>query len=242
MKIIHCADLHLDSKMDCTLPKNMSIKRNHELCMTFCNMVEFADKNKVQVIMICGDLFDSSSVKFTTLSFVLSLIKKHPNIIFFYLRGNHDEQYNLSQEHLPSNLKLFSSEWQYYRLKDVIFAGIEFNEHNPQSLYSKLRLPYDTTNIVMMHGQIGANSEKNVINLAAFHSAPIDYLALGHSHSYKENSLPLRGKWCYSGCLEGRGFDETGQKGFVLLDIHNHSVHSEFIPFAYRLHHKFDLV
>ena len=43
----------------------------------------------------------------------------------------------------------------------------------------------------------------------------IDYLALGHVHKYKMEKLDNRGIYCYSGCLEGRGFDECGDKGCV---------------------------
>ena len=43
-----------------------------------------------------------------------------------------------------------------------------------------------------------------------------------------------RGKWCYSGTPEGRGFDECGPKGFVLLNIENGELSSRFVPFAQR--------
>ena len=46
-----------------------------------------------------------------------------------------------------------------------------------------------------------------------------------------------RGIYCYSGCLEGRGFDERKEKGFVLLDIKEDTktIESKFIPFAGRI-------
>ena len=47
----------------------------------------------------------------------------------------------------------------------------------------------------------------------------IDYLALGHIHEYSQGQIDLRGKYAYSGCLEGRGFDELGEKGFILIDV-----------------------
>ena len=33
------------------------------------------------------------------------------------------------------------------------------------------------------------------------------------------DKMDSRGIYCYPGCLEGRGFDECEQKGFVVLDI-----------------------
>ena len=45
-----------------------------------------------------------------------------------------------------------------------------------------------------------------------------DYLALGHIHSFSKGNIDKRGVYAYSGCPEGRGFDECGEKGFVLFD------------------------
>ena len=88
-----------------------------------------------------------------------------------------------------------------------------------------------------MHGQESENNIKDkaeIINLKKLKNKNIDYLALGHIHSFKKEKLDNRGEYCYSGCLEGRGFDECGDKGFVLLDIKNGKINSEFIKFAQR--------
>ena len=61
---------------------------------------------------------------------------------------------------------------------------------------------------------------------------------MGHIHSYKKERLDDRGVYCYSGCLEGRGFDECGEKGFVLLDITEGKIHTEFVPIAKRMLHE----
>ena len=53
--------------------------------------------------------------------------------------------------------------------------------------------------------------------------------------------LDDRGVYCYPGCLEGRGFDETGDKGFILMDIENGEITSEFIPFALRRLHEINV-
>ena len=88
-----------------------------------------------------------------------------------------------------------------------------------------------------MHGQISKYDSKEkaeTINLTKLKNKNIDYLALGHIHYYIHDTLDKRGVYCYSGCLEGRGFDECGEKGFVLLDIEDSSISSQFIPFAKR--------
>ena len=85
----------------------------------------------------------------------------------------------------------------------------------------------------MLHGTVADRSGAGLVNLRELKNRSIDYLALGHYHSYKEEALDTRGRYAYSGCLEGRGFDETGEKGFVLLEIDS-SIKSRFVPFACR--------
>ena len=41
---------------------------------------------------------------------------------------------------------------------------------------------------------------------------------LGMCILFDRNKLDEQGIWCYSGCLEGRGFDECGTKGYVMLE------------------------
>ena len=94
-------------------------------------------------------------------------------------------------------------------------------------------------NIVMLHGQIREGmsaSDPETVPLGALRGIGIDYLALGHLHSYRSFPLDQRGTAAYSGCLEGRGFDECGECGFVLLDTDTPSgrIRSRFIPFASR--------
>jgi DNA repair exonuclease SbcCD nuclease subunit len=89
-----------------------------------------------------------------------------------------------------------------------------------------------------MHGQESDSDVKDkteIINLKQLKNKNIDYLALGHIHKYKQEKLDNRGIYCYSGCLEGRGFDECGEKGFVLLDVENGKIQTTFIPCSQRI-------
>ena len=61
----------------------------------------------------------------------------------------------------------------------------------------------------------------------------IDYMALGHYHKYSVMPIDKRGVAVYSGTPEGRGFDEVGERGFVMIDTDAGLTH-EFIPFARR--------
>ena len=50
MKIIHCADLHLDSKMTANLDKEKAKERKAQLLKTFERMISFAVENEVKAI------------------------------------------------------------------------------------------------------------------------------------------------------------------------------------------------
>ena len=232
MKLIHCADLHLDSHMEANLSPEKARERKREILSTFADLVRLAAKNGVSAILIAGDLFDSTRVTKTAKRYVLDLIASHPDLTFFYLVGNHDRGSLLSDaESRPENLYTFGKDWQSYSCGEVTITSSE----NPD--LDTLTLSEGTTNIVLMHGQErmgNAVSGEDSIPLGKLKNKHIDYLALGHLHDYRTIRLDGRGIACYSGCLEGRGFDECGKKGYVLLEIENKRVTHTFVPFAKR--------
>lgn len=243
MKILHCADLHLDAKMTSTLDKEHAAERKAELLQTFQNMITYAKIHGIEAILIAGDMFDKKNISVSVRNIVYSAVTDNPDITFFYLSGNHDKDNFLSDmEEIPDNFKTFSDTWTAYtigKLKNVVITGIELGRDNLGNVYNTLILDSDMINIVMLHGQeseTGAKDKAQIINLRLLHNKGIDYLALGHIHAYKKERLDGRGIYCYSGCLEGRGFDECGEHGFVVLDINEdaRTIQDEFIPFAKR--------
>ena len=243
MKIIHCADLHLDSKMESNLSREKALQRKEELLKSFENLITVqAQKNSAGVIIIAGDLFDTAkSFQRTVKKQVLHLILSHPEITFLYLKGNHDsESFFEEQEKLPENLKFFSSDrWISYDFGKLCITGRELPSSVPESVYNELVLDSSRINIVVLHGEIVKSTGKAdapFINLSKLKNKFIDYIALGHIHSYSCERLDKRGVYCYSGCLEGRGFDETGSKGYVLLDVNeeNNSVSQRFVETSIR--------
>lgn len=246
MKLIHCADLHLDSKMESHLTKNQAAQRREELLNTFFDMITYGKEQGVSVILIAGDMFDTSkNTQKRIKARVLEQIKAHAEIDFLYLRGNHDQDdffFDLKERGLaPDNLKLFSDQWLEYCYGHVSIRGCEMNRETASRLYSDFVLNKEQVNILMLHGQESLYDKKQdaeLIHLKALQNRYIDYLALGHIHSYKYDKLDHRGAYCYSGCLEGRGFDECGQKGFVLLEVNGSQIAHQFIPFAKRTLHE----
>ncbi len=242
MKIIHCSDMHLESKMESNLDSKKAQERRHEILITYQRMIKYAVENNVQIILIAGDMFDKRNVSAKVKNIVINSIKSNPQIDFIYLKGNHDEINFISDlEIIPSNLKLFSSdEWITYRYGNITISGIEFGEHlGERKINNTLLLNKNDINLVVLHGQVSETTptyKNELINIKSLKNKNIDYLALGHIHKFEQERLDERGIYCYPGCLEGRGFDECGEKGFVLLDINetDKKIETEFVPFASR--------
>lgn len=242
MKLIHCADLHLDARMESGLPKEKAGERRLELLRTFTKMAEQAAEQGVEAILLCGDLFDAKTISARARNCVLDAMLQHPQIMFYYLQGNHDQNSFLNSiEELPENLKTFGSQWTIYKQGEVSIAGAEISGGNADRILDQLFLDASGINIVMLHGmasEYGGKRQGEEFALKKLRNRNIDYLALGHIHSYQRERLDERGEWCYCGCLEGRGFDECGEKGYVLLDTENGKVNSRFVPFAQRTLHE----
>lgn len=232
MRLIHCADIHLGSALTSRFGKDKATLRKGELRSAFSAMVDYAREEKIPVIMLSGDVFDSDRPSKKDKEFFYQVVKNNPGIDFLYLRGNHDQRSAYDQE-LP-NLKTFGFRWQCFRYEDLAIWGLETDAANESTLYSGLQADIGCKNIVMLHGQISDSPGQGRICLSRLREKYIDYLALGHVHSYATGTLDSRGIWCYSGCLEGRGYDEIGEKGFVVLDSEN-LASPTFVPHSRRV-------
>lgn len=237
MKIIHTADLHLDSRLRTNFDGIKARERRLELLSSFERLIKYARENNVEAIIIAGDMFDSAKISLKTKEYVIGLIESNPVIDFIYLSGNHDEEGFISSlKETPNNLITFNDRWKTINLEDCDVTGIIYNNQSKIYMYDTLNLDKNKKNIVVLHGDIG-----NDININLLKNKGIDYLALGHIHKFIKGTLDDRGVYAYSGCLEGRGFDEIGPKGFILLDIDEKEVKSEFIEFQKRCIHEIEV-
>lgn len=242
MKLIHCADLHLDARMESSLPREKAKERRLEILRTFTRMVDWASEEAVDAVLLCGDLFDAKTISARARNCVLDAVMQHPQMMFYYLQGNHDQNGFLNDlEEIPANLRIFGSDWTTYDQDGICITGAEASGENADDLPEHLVLDADRINIVMLHGmaaEYGTKASEGEFLLRKLRNRNIDYLALGHIHSFRKEKLDDRGVWCYCGCLEGRGFDECGEKGFVLLDVENGRIDCTFVPFAERRLHE----
>ncbi len=233
MRIIHTSDLHIDSPLTSNLAEPRASERRRELIFNFERLIKKAREIDARIIMIAGDLFDSERIAKRAKDTVLAAIERAADIAFLYLPGNH-ERYALLDEALPSNLHVFGKEWTYFETDSILFAGrsecapLMFDSYTPSR--SKI-------NIVILHGEEAAHSEcDGKISFDEIKGKNINYLALGHYHSYSKRTVD----GCsivYSGTPEGRGFDETGEKGFSLIECTDGTLRDGFVKFAQRRLH-----
>lgn len=223
MRIIHCADIHLDSALSTNMIAMKAGERREELLRTWVSMVEYAKDNSVDVIIIAGDWFDTSNISLKTADIVSGTIKKYKEIDFLYLPGNHDEKACVDMLGKHANLKVFGVDGERFVYDRIVVSAYG----------RKMHLNEEDINIVVAHGDM-----PDIKVLAGMH---IDYMALGHIHKYMEGGIDARGTWCYPGCLEPRGFDEAGKQGFVVLDVSHEGINRELIPSGYRHVHIIDV-
>lgn len=238
MKIIHCADIHIGSVMQ-NLPADKAKIRKRELIDSFFRMLDFARENNVKVIIIAGDFYDVRKIARSTRKEILETVSAFPKIDFLYLTGNHDNKMIIEENELtaPANLHKFDKqdEWDYFSYENVCIAGIDIEKQRGYGFYEKLNFDKSKINIAVMHGDL------KTVQIDKLKGKYIDYLALGDIHipDIEPKKLDSRGIYGYSGCLEGRGYDESGDKGFFLLEIDNNKLTREFHSIAKR---KYEIV
>lgn len=237
MRIIHTGDIHIGSPLK-NLPPEKAQLRKTEILDGFRRLCVYAKDNAVTVVLIAGDLLDGNRVTRQTKRQVLSFMESASPVCFFVVSGNHDSD-GLEGETLPQNVYLFTQTHgaQAYRLpENVTITGMD-TKYLSTTNFDALRFAQDTFNILLLHGDVSTEQSREYIPLNLLQNKGVDYLALGHIHIPDVQAKPLdtRGRYRYCGCLEGRGFDEIGGRGFFLLDVQNGQVLSEqFLTLATR--------
>ena len=234
MKFIHCADLHLDSKIE-RLPTEKSKIIREETVYAFERLCEYASNNSVKAVIISGDLFDTAKAYQKTCNRILQAVTVNSDVDFIFVYGNHDLENNFSKVvNLPDNFKIVKGDWEKFSYGEVDIQAISLTANNSEYFSDTLLVDENKINIVAFHSSYNQQEKPIMVSLNSFKDKNIDYIALGHIHFYQQMKIDERCVACYSGCLSGRGFDETGDKGFVLLDVENNKVNSKFIPFSKR--------
>jgi len=224
VKILHCADLHLDSPL--TSPDAArSEQRRNELRAAFTSLIMSAKMNNVDFLLIAGDLYDSEYVSKDTVALICREFASIPECKIIIAPGNHDPYSQTSyyrRAEFPDNVYIFDSDSVTsfdFPESNVTVYGYGFTsdkmEHCP--LVGIKPAHESRINILVAHGELDTESSVYCpIPVKVLEGCGFDYVALGHRHSYTEPIGIGGGFVAYSGCLEGRGFDECGEKGAII--------------------------
>lgn len=211
MKIIHTADIHLDSPL---IGVKDPVLRRMELLRALKRLDDYAKNIKAEAVIVAGDLFDDKFTKEQTVLSVAAVINESASK-WFVLRGNHGSSAPYSQLQTLCGVSLFGSDWTQYRCGNVAIVGRELGTDDEIN-WRNLKLDSSLFNVVVLHGDVDSG-DYGFIDKKTLAGSGANYIALGHRHSFAEFKFGSV-KACYSGALEARGFDETAQSGFVVID------------------------
>jgi DNA repair exonuclease SbcCD nuclease subunit len=242
IKILHTADLHFDTPFSGMSPKE-ALKNKEELKQVFEKIIQISLDEEIDILLIAGDIFDNLSVNKTTLYFIKNCFEKINTIKIFISPGNHDpfnQKSFYSIVDWPANVHIFKGKMEKVILEDLntVVWGAGFNNsHINKSMLKEVKRMEGYNNIMVMHGEIAAFKEGNEYNPITEEDISVsnmDYIALGHRHKFSEVKKIGNTYYSYSGCPQGRGFDELDDKGIVLLELKDKFIENRFVRTSIR--------
>jgi DNA repair exonuclease SbcCD nuclease subunit len=252
LQILHCSDLHLDKNFN--IPNlARALQRKEDLNNNFSSVVDYAIKNKPDLFIIGGDVFDKILPTNASRVFLTHEVKRlrDAKIAVFMIGGNHEvPRFGVSPSLAIDVLdsagiaSVFSRsdvvEKRILRIggKSVCVSGksyvTQFEGANP---LKDVKVPCDGDyNILMIHGSLqGLDVTSSIPEIA--HQNPfladdiekgLNYLALGHFHNYFKRD--------YRGCtivnpgsIEKLSWAEINdEKGFVWAELNGSETTTEF--------------
>ncbi len=242
IKILHTADIHFDTPFSGLTPKE-ALQSKEELKQVFETIIKICIEKEVDILLIAGDIFDNLSVNKTTLYFIKNCFERIQKIKVFISPGNHDpfnEKSFYSIVEWPENVHIFKGQMENVVLGELntVVWGAGFNTpHVNKSLLKEVKRVDGYNNIMVIHGEITSSRDGNDYNPITedeIAKSNMDYVALGHRHKFSEVKKADNTYYSYSGCPQGRGFDELEDKGIVFLELKDGFVESKFIRTSIR--------
>ena len=225
LKILHAADLHLDSPFEGLGSAKAALRRSEQRDLLF-RLAQLAQNEAVDIVLLSGDLLDSDST-FAETGETLSKTLGSIDAPVFIAPGNHDfysARSPYARLRFPENVHIFkSAEPECVELSDkgTRVWGAAFTDKYSAPLLRGFSVQKSAgiRDIMCIHGEVAADSRYNAITEADIAGSNLDYLALGHIH--KASGLKKAGGTYYAwpGCPEGRGFDETGDKFVYIVTL-----------------------
>ncbi len=240
VRILHAADFHLDSAFG-ALTTEQAAARRRESRENLMRLVDYANDHQAQLMLLSGDLFDSKSVYTQTGEVLVAELARFRGEVVI-APGNHDyysERSAYAKILWPENVHIFKRnimENIAFPQYGCVVHGAAFVREDAEALsLDKLTAEDGMVHIGVLHGDVGSkDSRYRPISADQIAKSGLDYLALGHVHGFSGVLQAGKTAYAYPGCLEGRGFDELGDKGFLFGEVDRENVNLRFVPFAKR--------
>lgn len=225
LKILHAGDLHLDSPFE-ALNAEKAVIRRAEQRELLDRLAELARQESVDIVLLPGDLLDSDNMYHETGETLLRCLAQIA-VPVFIAPGNHDYYSSASpyaRLRMPENVHIFkNSKIECVELPKLgaRVYGAAFTEKSSAGMLKGFQVQDDELlNLLCMHAdEDRRNSRYNPVREDELEHSGLDYAAFGHIH--KASGLLRAGNTFYSwsGCPEGRGFDETGEKTVNIVTL-----------------------
>ena len=236
MRLIHIADVHLDTAF-AGRSEDVRNRLRQAARDALARCVSLAVADKVDAVVVAGDLFDGSRLSFATEHFLLEQlgVLADAGIRVVYATGNHDPGSELRTGTLdrPGNVTVVSGEDPVtvtIRGPDGGTAGYvtaagHATANVTHDLSRRLRPVSGTPlpQVALLHTQVrsarGAEAHHRYApsSIDRLRAAGFHYWALGHVHQRQELSADPPVHYC--GSLQGRTPAETGPRGGLLVDL-----------------------
>jgi exonuclease SbcD len=232
MKFIHAADIHLDSPLrglaryeGAPVEQMQSATRR-----AFINMIDLACNEKVDFILLAGDLYDVDWKDYNTGLFFNQQMSRlrEADIPVFMVLGNHDAGNTITRQlRLPDNVTEFSYRQPETKILDNLGVAIHGQSFAKKSVTDDMSAAYPNAlpgyfNIGLLHTALNGrqgHADYAPCTMPGLLSHGYDYWALGHVH--KREVLHENPWVVFSGNLQGRHARETGDKGCTLVKVKN---------------------
>ena len=238
MRFLHCADIHLDSPLR-GLERYEGAPVEEVRGATrraFENLVQYAVRERVDFVVIAGDLYDGDWPDFNTgLYFAKGMAQLgESGIAVYLLRGNHDAASKLTRSlPLPKNVHLFPDKAPKTLTDDNLGLAVHGQSFATAAVIDDLAAGYPQAvrgcfNLGVLHTSLtGRPGHDNYAPTteAILRSKGYDYWALGHVHA---REIVSRDPWVvYPGNIQGRHIREQGAKGCELVTVEEGSITTE---------------
>lgn len=233
-RFIHCSDLHIDSpfKGFSAINPDWAERLRDAPLQSFLNIVDLAVREKVDAVIIAGDVFDGED-KSLQAQFKfrrgLQTLSEH-RIPSFIAHGNHDPLNTWSTTlKWPEGATVFpgSGVQSVPVVKDgQTLAHIYGTSFPERDVFNNLALEFERQQdsgfaVAVLHANVGGHPDHDPYapcSVDDLVSRGMDYWALGHIH-LREVLRESHPAIVYCGNSQGRHFKESGPRGCCLVTL-----------------------